>query len=150
MLFHLFNQCKCQCQLHCRNLYNSTIFLSPYGTTDYERNRTMQHAMSYIIWRNSVALFIRGTYYKSLSAFTAISSLPALKMIKQTLLMLKKKGPNKHWKHYWSLSIAWDRFLLHTLIILATRNWGKNYCNLPNRQQHLQLTTVQCGTHYKM
>lgn len=50
----------------------------------------MQHAMSYIIWQSSVALFIR-THYKSCSAFIAISCLPAFKMVKQILLMLKKK-----------------------------------------------------------
>jgi len=85
MLFHLFNQYMCvnanyPAEIHVIVLF----FLRPYGIIDYERNRTMQHAMSYIIWHSIVALFVSGTYYTSFSAFTAISSLPALESIKQS------------------------------------------------------------------
>lgn len=111
MLFHLFNQYMCvnanyPAEIHVIVLF----FLRPYVIIDYERNRTMQHAMSYIIWHSIVALFVSGTYYTSFSAFTAISSLPALESIKQSKKKMwekekkrKKKGLNKHWTHYWSL-----------------------------------------------
>lgn len=99
MLFHLFNQYMCvnanyPAEIHVIVLF----FLRPYGIIDYERNRTMQHAMSYIIWHSIVALFVSGTYYTSFSAFTAISSLPALESIKQSKKKNVGKGKKKEEK----------------------------------------------------